>query len=238
MVIGAEIDIFVRVIAELGVGVDRDDVGCHFAVTEVDHVLLAVQAGVKALGRIEFAAVRRDKADGAGILAHCTSQIVHGLGIGRDDALVRGRDLHGARPDYNHGACVAGLGFVGVVECGVRLGGLLRRRLGLRRCGLPCRGTLRQRIRRYIRRGVRRGRCIRLRFAVQRGLHITERFAALLRAGAAVQNEHIVLFAGAGIIIESVQLLVPAHQGLPGRECRGIIFFKLRDERPVKEGFQ
>jgi len=232
VVIGAEIDIFVRVIAELGVGVDRDDVGCHFAVTEVDHVLLAVQAGVKALGRIEFAAVRRDKADSAGILAHCTSQIVHGLGIGRDDALVRGRDLHGARPDYNHGACVAGLGFVGVVECGIRLGGLLRRR------GLPCRGTLRRRIRRYIRRGVRRGRSVRLRFAVQRGLHITERFAALLRAGAAVQNEHIVLFAGAGIIIESVQLLVPAHQGLPGRECRGIIFFKLRDERPVKEGFQ
>ena len=232
--VGAEINVFVRVAAELGISIDRDNLVIHLAVAEVDHVLLAVIAGVQALRRVKFAAVRRDERDRAHVGTHGAGQNVDRARVAGDEIVQPCGNFHRAVAHDDHGASVAGVGFLRRVKLRVGLRllfGLLLRFGRLRRI---CR--FRRCIRLRFRRCIRRGRlCLLLLRGLAVGLlHGVERFAALCGGVALIENQNAV-FTAAGIIIEFIERPVRLQQRFAARECVGIILLQRGDIRPVQQ---
>ena len=229
--------------AELRVGIDGDDAAVHLAVAEVDHILLAVLAGVQALGRVEFAAVRRHERDRAHVRPEGLCQISDRGGVAGDDIVEARGDLHRAVADDHDGARVARVGLVRRVDLRVRLGLRFGRLLPCRFCRIGLVGLrLLLRIVRRHRCGVGRrfGRCFLCGF-LHPGrsllicfLHGVERFAAVRGGVGLVHDEHAVL-AGAGVIVEFIERPIRVQQRLAAREGIGIILLERRDIRPVQQ---
>ena len=234
MVVGAEINIFVRVAAELGIGVDGDDLVVHLTVAELDHVLLAVLTGVQTLRRVKFAAVRRDQRDRAHVWAHGGGQITDRTGVAGDEIVQPCGNFHRAVAHDDHGASVAGVGFLRRVKLRVGLRllfglllrfGRLRRICRFRRC-------IRLRFRHCLRLGGRLR--LLLRGLAVGPLHGVKRFAALCGRIRLVEDQYAV-FAAAGVIIEFIKRPVRFQKRFAARERIGIILLQRGDIRPVQQ---
>lgn len=237
MVVGAEINIFVRVAAELGIGVDGDDLVVHLTVAEVDHVLLAVLTGVQTLRRVKLAAVRRDERDRAHVGTHGAGQIVDRVRVAGDEIVQPRGNFHRAVAHDDHGASVAGVGFLRRVKLRVGLRllfGLLLRRFGRLRRICRFRRCFGLRFRHCLRLGGRLR--LLLRGLAVGFLHGVKRFAALCGRIRLVEDQYAV-FAAAGVIIEFIERPVRLQQRFAARECVGIILLQRGDIRSVQQRF-
>ena len=234
VVIRAEIDVFVRMVAQARIGVHRHDCVVHCVIAALDHGLLAVDPRVHTLRGIELAAVRRHERDRAHAVSHGLRQRIDRGRIAVDDAVICRRDLHGARSDHDHVSGPAGIFLRRLVQLGrrilLRLRGLLAAgRLLLR--GLDIVFRIVRRLLRYLLRllNIRlRRRLLRLR---QRGV---KTFAALLGSGAAAYDQHGVLLR-AGVIIEFIERFSRRQKRVAHRKMIGIIRLQRRKIASVKE---